>query len=81
MLRDIDAGYSPRYVKLARVLRDKITRGQYKHGDPVPAVSLAREHQVSIRVVRHTMEMLAARQVRQSARNLSPCIVNWTAGA
>jgi hypothetical protein len=32
MLHDIDADYSPQYVKLARILRDKIESGQYPPG-------------------------------------------------
>ena len=36
MLHDIDADYSPQYVKLARILRDKIESGQYQHGDILP---------------------------------------------
>ena len=49
MLHDIDADYSPQYVKLARILRDKIESGQYQHGDPLPAASLADEYEVSVR--------------------------------
>jgi DNA-binding GntR family transcriptional regulator len=41
---DIDADYSPQYVKLARILRDKITSGQYKHGDLLAASTLVTEH-------------------------------------
>ena len=37
MLHDIDADYSPQYVKLARILRDKIESGQYRRGDCLPA--------------------------------------------
>lgn len=33
MLNDIDADYSPQYVKLARILRAKIEAGQHKHSD------------------------------------------------
>ena len=33
MLHDIDADYSPQYVKLARILRDKIEAGVYQSGD------------------------------------------------
>ena len=36
MLHDIDADYTPQYVKLARILRDKIESGQYKRGDHSP---------------------------------------------
>jgi DNA-binding GntR family transcriptional regulator len=80
MLHDIDADYSPQYVKLARILRDKITRGQYKHGDPLPAASLAGEHQVSIGVVRHTMEMLAANRYVQRRGRFASYAVSWRAG-
>ena len=38
MLNDMDADYSPQYVKLARILRDKIEAGQYKHLGPLPAL-------------------------------------------
>ena len=41
MLHDIDADYSPQYVKLARVLRGKIESGQYRRGDSLPAAELA----------------------------------------
>ncbi len=30
MLHDIDADYSPQYVKLARILRSKIESGEYR---------------------------------------------------
>jgi hypothetical protein len=33
MLHDIDADYSPQYIKLARLLRDKIESGEYTRGD------------------------------------------------
>ena len=36
MLHDIDADYTPQYVKLARILRDKIESGQYQRGDTTP---------------------------------------------
>ena len=36
MLHDIDADYSPQYVKLARVPRGKIESGQYRRGDSLP---------------------------------------------
>ena len=42
MLHDIDADYSPRYVKLARILRGKIESGHYRQGDSRrPPISLA----------------------------------------
>ena len=36
MLHDIDADYTPQYVKLARILRDKIESGQYQRGHTFP---------------------------------------------
>ena len=36
MLDDMDADYSPQYVKLARILRDKIESGHYQHGTTCP---------------------------------------------
>jgi DNA-binding GntR family transcriptional regulator len=60
ILHDIDADYSPQYVKLARVLRDKIESGDYKRSDALPASDLAHEHGVSIRVVWSALSMLAA---------------------
>jgi DNA-binding transcriptional MocR family regulator len=59
MLNDIDADYTPQYVKLARILRTKIETGEYKRGDRVPA-GLAREHGVSIKVAWSALAMLAA---------------------
>ena len=57
---DIDADYSPQYVKLARVLRDKIKSGDLKSSDPLPASGLATDYGVSARVVYAALEMLAA---------------------
>jgi DNA-binding GntR family transcriptional regulator len=69
MVHDMDADYSPQYVKLARILRDKITAGEYPHGARMPAGTLAAEYQVSVRVAGHALEMLAAnRYVRQPGR-------------
>jgi DNA-binding transcriptional MocR family regulator len=60
MLNDIDADYSPQYVKLARILRAKIESGEYKTGNPVAAADLARDHNVSIKVAWSALAMLAA---------------------
>jgi DNA-binding GntR family transcriptional regulator len=81
MLHDLDADYSPQYVKLARILRDKITAGQYKHGDALPADKLASEHGVSVRVVWHTMEMLAANRYVHRPGRFLPYAVSWQADA
>src|SRR6266704_5730718 len=60
MLHDIDADYSPQYVKLARVLRDKIESGQYRRGDTLPAAELAGQYKVSVPVTCNALAMLAA---------------------
>jgi DNA-binding transcriptional MocR family regulator len=60
MHHDIDADYTPQYVKLARILRDKIESGEYQSADVLPAADLAHEYRVSVRVVRNALGMLAA---------------------
>ena len=79
MIHDLDADYAPQYVKLARILRDKITSGQYQHGDPLPSDKLATEYGVSIRVVWHTMEMLAANRYVHRPGRFIPYTVTWQA--
>ena len=74
---DIDADYSPQYVKLARILRDKITSGQYKHGDLLTASTLVTEHKVSIRVACHALEMLAANHYVAHTGDFKPHHVTW----
>jgi DNA-binding GntR family transcriptional regulator len=60
MVNDIDADYSPQYVKLARILRGKITSGELKHSDSLLATELAAEYSVSALVARAALDMLAA---------------------
>ena len=60
MLHDMDADYSPQYVKLARALRDKIASGALRHRDALPASALATQYGVSIRVAYAALEMLEA---------------------
>ena len=60
MLHDIDADYSPQYVKLARILRGKIESGEYRRGDILPAAQLASQYKVSVRVTCNALAMLAA---------------------
>jgi DNA-binding FadR family transcriptional regulator len=57
---DIDADYSPQYVKLARIIRAKIKSGGYKAGDPIPADALMAEYQVSKPTAQAALQMLAA---------------------
>lgn len=77
MLHDIDADYTPQYVKLARILRDKIESGQYKRGDPLPAAALARDHGVSVRVTWNALAMLAANRYVSCSRAFRPYNVTW----
>jgi DNA-binding GntR family transcriptional regulator len=81
MLHDIDADYTPQYVKLARVLRDKIESGQYQRGDALPAAELAREHRVSVKVAWNALAMLAANRYVTRSVNFSSYHVTWQAGA
>ena len=60
MRHDIDADYSPQYVKLARILRGKIESGQYRRGDILPSAELASQYKVSVRVTCNALAMLAA---------------------
>jgi DNA-binding GntR family transcriptional regulator len=72
MHNDMDADYSPQYVKLARILRTKIEAGRYKTGDSLRAAELAKEYEVSVPVVLHSLAMLAAnRYVHRSRRSAS----------
>jgi hypothetical protein len=79
MLDDIDADYSPQYVKLARIIRGKIESGDYKHGDPIPASSLIGEHRVSMRVAWATLAMLAANRYVARSASFKPYQVIWEA--
>lgn len=78
MLNDIDADYSPQYVKLARILRAKITAGDYLHGDRITARALAGEHQVSKQVALAALAMLAAnRYLSGGAGSFKAYRVTW----
>jgi hypothetical protein len=57
---DIDADYSPQYVKLSRILRDKIKAGELGRAAILQAAGLATEYQVSVTVAYAALEMLAA---------------------
>jgi DNA-binding GntR family transcriptional regulator len=79
LLNDIDADYSPQYVKLARVLRGKIESGQHKHGDALPAAELTEEYGVSARVAWHALAMLAANRYVHQSGKFAPYTVTWRA--
>jgi len=81
MLHDMDADYSPQYVKLARILRDKIKAGEYPQGTKLPAGVLAAEHQVSVRVAWHALEMLAANRYVDQPGRFAPYAVTWRAAS
>jgi DNA-binding GntR family transcriptional regulator len=80
MLHDIDADYTPQYVKLARIIRDKIESGHYEHGDPIPATDLVYAHRVSARVARAALAMLAANRYLTHPAAFQPYHVTWQAG-
>lgn len=79
MIHDIDADYSPQYVKLARILRDKITSGDLKRPESLPAPGLAREYGVSVRVAGAALAMLAANRYVTRAGSFAPYRVTWPA--
>jgi DNA-binding GntR family transcriptional regulator len=79
MLDDMDADYSPQYVKLARILRDKIESGHYQHGGTLPAAVLAAEYGVSLRVASHALAMLAANRYVHQAGRFASYRVTWQA--
>jgi DNA-binding GntR family transcriptional regulator len=74
---DIDADYSPQYVKLARIIRSKIEAGQYQHGDLIPAASLMSEHKVSRQVAYSALAMLAANRYVEQPVSFTPYNVTW----
>ena len=76
---DLDADYSPQYVKLARILRDKIKGGEYRHGAKLPAAALASEHEVSMGVACHALEVLEANRYIKRPANFAPYVVTWQA--
>jgi DNA-binding GntR family transcriptional regulator len=80
MHNDMDADYSPQYVKLARILRTKIESGQYKSGDALHATELAKEHMVSVPVVRHSLAMLATNRYVHRFGRFASYTVTWQTG-
>lgn len=78
MLDDIDADYTPQYIKLARILRDKIESGHYQHGEDLPASELTAAYEVSSNVALHALVMLAAnRYVHRRPGNFGCYTVTW----
>lgn len=60
MLNDIEADYSPQYVKLARSIRDKIKSGELSRSTILLAANLVAEYRVSAQVAYAALDMLAA---------------------
>jgi DNA-binding GntR family transcriptional regulator len=79
MLHDIDADYSPQYVQLARIIRDKIESGEYERMDAVPAAGLAGAYGVSIQVAYAALAMLGANKYVGRVRGLRSYRVTWDA--
>jgi DNA-binding GntR family transcriptional regulator len=79
MLHDIDADYTPQYVKLARVIRGKIESGDLVHLAPLPAAGLAGEYGVSVRVACDALAMLSANRYVTRAGTFTPYHVSWRA--
>ena len=79
MLHDIDADYSPQYVKLARILRDKIEAGEYQPDDILPAAGLAQQYEVSVGVTYAALTLLAANRYISRPRAFTAYRVTWQA--
>jgi DNA-binding transcriptional MocR family regulator len=79
MLHDMDADYSPQYVKLARVLREKIQSGELSRFMSLPASHLATEYRVSTRVAYAALEMLAANRYIGRPNGARSYRVTWDA--
>lgn len=80
MAHDMDADYSPQYVKLARIVRDKIKAGEYDHLSSLPAPGLASEYGVSVRVAWAALAMLAANRYVTRSGGFAPYRVTWQSG-
>jgi DNA-binding GntR family transcriptional regulator len=56
---DLDTDYTPRYISLARLLREQIEDGTYPLGSLLPSSKrLATAHDVSTATALHALEML-----------------------
>jgi DNA-binding transcriptional MocR family regulator len=59
LMDDLDADYTPRYIRLARLLREWIEDGTYPPGSLLPsAARLAEAHTVSKATARHALGVL-----------------------
>jgi DNA-binding GntR family transcriptional regulator len=78
MLHDIDADYTPQYIKLARVLRDKIESGVYQCGEDLPAADVAHEYGASVGVTWKALAMLAANRYLDLPGDFKSYRVIWS---
>ncbi|WP_300604571.1 hypothetical protein [Trebonia sp.] len=63
------------YVKLARIIRDKIESREYGHGQQPSTVELTSEHRVSAHVGGHALEMRAENRYVPCSGNVAPYVV------
>jgi len=68
----MDADYTPRYIRLAKLLRRRIEDGTYPPGSLLPSSTrLAEAHTVSKATARHALEVLVKAATRATS-NPSP---------
>jgi DNA-binding transcriptional MocR family regulator len=78
---DLNTDYTPRYIRLARLLRGQIEDGTYPPGSLLPSSKrLAAAHEVSTATALHALEMLVK---SDHARHIEskPHQVIWRPGA
>jgi DNA-binding GntR family transcriptional regulator len=69
----MDADYTPRYIRVARLLRGRIEDGTYPLGSLLPsATRLAELHMVSKSTARHALEVLVKSGARAPHRIQAP---------
>lgn len=78
-LNDMDADYSPQYVKLARLLRDKIRNGELDRSTPLSASGLAMDYRISAPVAYAALAMLAANRFVGRPNGVRSYRVTWNA--
>jgi hypothetical protein len=78
---DIDADYSPQYVKLARILRDKIRAGVIRRSSTLRARDLAGQYGVSVEVALATLNMLCDNSYVERPQKFRHYKVTWNSGA
>jgi DNA-binding GntR family transcriptional regulator len=59
LVGELDVDYAPAYIRLARVIRDRIADGTYSVGYLLQARQLAEVHEVSVITARRALQVLA----------------------